>query len=92
MFENGVEAQFEFSSHCSITTKILQPSLDETLETKFLPWRKRGRVLLLLYLNKVLSGRGTSFLLFFSFFFFNMAGFVFNIFLCYRSWMMLNCF
>lgn len=67
VFENGVEAQFEFSSHCSITTKIWQPSLDETLETMFLPWRKRGRVLLLLYLNKVLSGRGTSFLLFFFF-------------------------
>lgn len=59
VFENGVEAQFEFSSCCSITTMIWQPgkSLDEMLETMFFSWR--GRLLLLLYLNKVLSGTGT---------------------------------
>lgn len=61
VFENGVEAQFEFSSCCSITTMIWQPgkSLDEMLEAMFSSWRRRGRVLLLLYLNKVLSGTGT---------------------------------
>lgn len=86
VFENGVETQFEFSSCCSITTMIWQPgkSLDEMLEAMFFSWRRRGRVLLLLYLNKVLSGTGTfEFILFFL----NMAGFMLNIFLCYRSWM-----
>lgn len=42
MFENGVEAHFEFSSHCSIMTKIWQPNLDETLEAMFLPLEEEG--------------------------------------------------
>lgn len=61
VFENGVEAQFEFSSCCSITTMIWQAgkSLDKMLEAMFSTWGRRGRVLHLLYLNKVPSGTGT---------------------------------
>lgn len=73
VFENGVEAQFEFSSCCSITTMIWQPgkSLDEMLGAMFFSWRSRGRILFLLYLNKMLSGTGTLFFFFLNLFIFS---------------------
>lgn len=62
MFENGVEAQFVFSSRCSIMTMIWQPGLDETLEAMFFPLEEGFTFVIL---NKMLSGRGTLTIFFF---------------------------
>jgi len=92
VFENGVEAWFEFCSCCSILTVIWQPgkSLAKMLGVIFLVEDEKSFTSVTFnkqtkrttHIHNSTSGWHRYFE-----FFLNMAGFVLNIFLCYRSWM-----